>query len=74
VQRTPFELTDKDLKNWGLLEVFEEAVEAVFSKAALHPTFSDAARVLSYRPYLSLFLFGLFNPVVKTHFAFSKSR
>jgi hypothetical protein len=66
VQRTPFELTDKDLKNWGLLEVFEEAVEAVFSKAALHPTFSDAARVLSYRPYLSLFLFGLFNPVVKS--------
>lgn len=59
-------LTEKDLTNWGLLQVFEEAVERVFSKAALHPTFSHAARELSYRPYLSLFLLGLFNPVVQS--------
>jgi hypothetical protein len=32
-------LTEKYLKNWGLLQVFEEAVERVFSKAALHPLF-----------------------------------
>lgn len=59
-------LTEKDLTNWNLLQVFEDAVECVFSQAALHPTFSDPARRLSYRPYLSLFLFGLFNPVVES--------
>ena len=66
MQRTEGKLTEKDLKNWNLLRVFEEAVERVFSQAALHPTFSDPARSLSYRPYLSLFLFGLFNPVVES--------
>jgi len=66
VRRTEGQLTEKDLKNWNLLRVFEEAVERVFSQAALHPTFSDPARRLSYRPYLSLFLFGLFNPVVES--------
>jgi hypothetical protein len=63
---TPPELTEKDLKHWKMLDLFEDAVERVFSKAALHPTFSDPARRLSYRPYLSLFLFGLFNPVVES--------
>ena len=66
MQSTEGKLTEKDLKNWGLLQVFEEAVERIFCKAALHPTFSHPARGLSYRPYLSLFLFGLFNPVVKS--------
>ena len=66
MQRTGRTLTEKDLKNWDLLQVFEQAVERVFSKAALDPTFSDPARRLSYRPYLSLFLFGLFNPVVQS--------
>ncbi len=66
MQSTTGKLTEKDLQNWNLLQVFEEAVERVFAKAALHPTFSDPARRLSYRPYLSLFLFGLFNPVVES--------
>jgi DDE family transposase len=66
VQSSADKLTEKDLKNWGLLQVFEEAVERVFSKARLHPSFSHGARALSYRPYLSLFLFGLFNPAVES--------
>jgi hypothetical protein len=66
VQSTEGKLTENGLKNWDLLQVFEQAVERVFSKAALHPTFSHAARRLSYRPYLSLFLLGLFNPVVES--------
>jgi hypothetical protein len=66
VQSTECRLTEKDLRNWDLLQVFEEAVERVFSQAALHPTFSRPARELSYRPYLSLFLLGLFNPVVES--------
>jgi len=63
VQSAKRELTEQDLTNGDLLQVFEDAVERVFSKATLHPTFADSARTLSYRPYLSLFLFGLFNPV-----------
>jgi hypothetical protein len=66
VQHSEGKLTEKDLKNWDLLRVFEAAVQQVFSQAALHPTFADPARRLSYRPYLSLFLFGLFNPVVQS--------
>jgi len=66
VQRTEGKLTEKDLKNWDLLGVFEEAVERVFSTATLHATFSDPVRRLSYGPYLSLFLLGLFNPVVES--------
>lgn len=66
MQRTEGKLTEKDLKNWDLLDVFEEALEEVFCRAKLHRTFSDPARCLSYQRYLSLFLFGLFNPVVES--------
>jgi hypothetical protein len=64
VQSTERALTEKDLQNWNLLRVFEEAVARVFSRATLPATFSARGRELSYGPYLSLFLFGLFNPVI----------
>jgi hypothetical protein len=60
------QLTEKDLHHWQILQVFEDAVERVFSQVALHPTFSHPARRCHYQPYLSLFLFGLFNPVVES--------
>jgi hypothetical protein len=66
VQSTERTLTEKDLKNWNMLQVFEEAVARVFSQARLPATFSDPGRQLSYGRYLSLFLFGLFNPVVES--------
>ena len=47
-------------------EVFEGAVKRVFAKAQLDRTFADPRRQLGYGPYLSLFLFGLFNPVVES--------
>jgi hypothetical protein len=59
-------IAERDLHHWRMLEAFEEAVERVFSKATLHPTFADPARKVGYGPYLSLFLFGLFNPVVES--------
>jgi hypothetical protein len=59
-------LTESDLKNWDLIQVFEGVLEDVFSKATLHPSFKDPRRNLQYRPYLSLFLFGLFNPTVQS--------
>lgn len=59
-------IKEKDLRNWKFIADFEEILERVFSKADLNPTFSDAKRKLSYSRYLSLFLFGLFNPVVNS--------
>src|SRR5947207_15496462 len=49
-----------------MIEHFQEALAPVVAKAQLHPTFSDPRRELSYASYLSLFLFGLFNPVVES--------
>jgi hypothetical protein len=66
VQSTERTLTEKDLKNWNMLQAFEAAVARVFSQARLPATFSDQGRQLSYGRYLSLFLFGLFNPVVES--------
>ena len=66
MQSTERTLTEKDLKNWNMLQAFDEAVLRVFSQAKLHATFSDKGRQLSYGRYLSLFLFGLFNPVVES--------
>jgi hypothetical protein len=41
-------------------------VERVFGQYPLHPSFADPQRRLSARNYLCLYLFGLFNPVVRT--------
>ncbi len=59
-------LTAEDLRHWRLLERFVGVLEPVAAKHSLHPTFSDPRRTLGYAPYLSLFLFGLFNPVVES--------
>jgi hypothetical protein len=61
-------LTVEDLRNWNLLEQFLEALVRLAPKhpVQLHRTFADPRRKLGYASYLSLFLFGLFNPVVLT--------
>lgn len=59
-------ITEKELRNWRMLDSFEEAVTRVFSKAKLHRNLADPDRQLTYGRYLKLFLFGLFNPVVET--------
>ncbi len=48
------------------MEDFREALARAAQEYGLHPTFSDPERLLSYSGYLSLFLFGLLNPVVRT--------
>lgn len=58
------ELTEKDLESWNLLEGFETALQEVLSEESLPSTFDDPRRKLLYGRYLSLFLFGLFNPMV----------
>ena len=62
----PRELTEKDLHNWNLLERFQQELAQVLSKTRLHRTFADPERQLGCASYLSLFLFGLFNPVVES--------
>jgi hypothetical protein len=59
-------LTEEDLRHWKLLERFQEVLKPVAAKSRMHPTFSDPRRTLGYASYLSLFLFGLFNPVVQS--------
>jgi Transposase DDE domain len=59
-------ITEADLKSWKLLEQFQKELDVVAAKHRFHRTFSDERRQLSYNPYLSLFLLGLFNPVVES--------
>jgi hypothetical protein len=62
----PKKITERDLHNWQMLEAFQEALDRVFARAKLHRTFADPGRQVGYGHYLSLFLFGLFNPVVES--------
>jgi Transposase DDE domain len=54
-----------DLKQWDLLARFREQLMAR-KGGGLHPSWSDQRRSLQYGDYLSLFLFGLLNPALKT--------
>jgi len=49
-----------------MIESFQMELASVVSKAKLHPTFDEPGRKLGYQSYLSLFLLGLFNPVVES--------
>lgn len=64
--RAPLQLTDKDLRQWDLLAAFRKALVSRAAPAPIDPSWSDARRTGQYADYLSLFLFGLFNPVLKT--------
>jgi hypothetical protein len=55
-------LSEKDLGHWKLLQSFREHLEAVFGAEGLE----DSRRDLQAADYLSLFLFGLLNPVAQT--------
>lgn len=60
----PARITEAQLHNWELVETFREVLGKTYGSAKLHPTFDDPRRELGYASYLSLFLLGLFNPVV----------
>jgi hypothetical protein len=62
----PAQLTDRDLSRWRLVEDFQARLAQAAQGAPLHPTWSDPQRSLQHTDYLSLFLFGLLNPVVRT--------
>ena len=58
------EISEQDLRGFRLLGHFQKVLERVEAKFPPHPTFSDPRRRLELSQYLSLFLFGLFNPVI----------
>lgn len=62
----PAVLSEKDLGHWKILHSFRQQLEAVFPHPALSPSFESPHRELTAVDYLSLFLFGLLNPVAQT--------
>ena len=55
---------EKDLRNWKLLRDFQERLEAALGGQPPHPSWEHPQRRLEAAEYLSLFLFGLLNPVL----------
>jgi hypothetical protein len=60
------QLTEKDLRQWDLLRTFEAVLARQDAAGRQHPSWADARRTCAHGQYLSLFLFALFNPVLKT--------
>jgi hypothetical protein len=61
-------LTERDLSRWRLIEDFEKrlARAAQVRPDSLDPSWADRQRLLGFADYLSLYLFGLLNPVART--------
>ena len=59
-------LSERDLSRWRLVEDFQRRLRQAAKTQALAATWSEPERLLGYTDYLSLFLFGLLNPVVRT--------
>lgn len=58
--------SEKDLHQWDLLATFRRHLLTRCRPESLHPSWADPRRHLSYADYLSVYLFGLLNPVLKT--------
>jgi hypothetical protein len=64
--RSELQFASEDLQHWKVMEVFRAALRRAVQEKELHPGFQDPDRLLKHAAYLALFLFGLFNPVLKT--------
>jgi hypothetical protein len=60
------ELTERDLSRWRLVEDFKRRLAQAADLVPMHPSWSHPERLLPCADYLSLFLLGLLNPVVRT--------
>ena len=66
-QQSPLKsVSQRDLTSWKLLQQFQQQLSQVQKEFGTHPSFQDPERLLSLSNYLSLYLFGLFNPVIRT--------
>jgi hypothetical protein len=57
-------MAEKDLRNWKLLRDFQERLDVAWAGQPCHPSWENPQRRLAAAEYLSLFLFGLLNPVL----------
>jgi hypothetical protein len=57
---------EQDLRQWNLLAAFRAALAPWVKRAELHPSWAEERRRCEYADYLCLWLFGLFNPALKT--------
>jgi hypothetical protein len=57
-------IAEHQLRRWQLFPEFAEHLERAFKDTPLHPTWVDPQRLMQISDYLSLFLLGLFNPVI----------
>lgn len=58
------EIEEKSLQQWSLIKRFQAVLDEVSPTVEAHPTEQDPRRTLHRRDYFSLFLLGLFNPVL----------
>lgn len=65
-KRAATKLTEADLHHWGLVEDFRERLAKASAQCQVSETWLDPGRKLIQEDYFSLFLMGLFNPVVRT--------
>jgi hypothetical protein len=65
VGQSQLNVSESDLRHWNLLEEFRKALEKR-SLETVHPSFANPKRTLQASQYLSLYLFGLFNPALST--------
>ncbi len=61
---SPAPITDNQLQRWRLLSEFGQRLSRALESTPLHPTWADPQRLLQVSDYLSLFLLGVFNPVL----------
>jgi hypothetical protein len=60
------QLTERELSRWKLVRAFQDRLAQAKQGVPLHPTWREPERQLVLEDYLSLYLLGLFNPVVRT--------
>jgi len=60
------EFSEVELRHWKLLEPFHRLLQQSVTQHGLPSTWQDPQRLLTLSQYLSLVLFGLLNPVVRT--------
>lgn len=60
------EISEVELEHWKLLEPFHRLLQQAVARHGLAASWQDPQRLLTHSQYLSLVLFGLLNPVVRT--------
>jgi hypothetical protein len=60
------EISETELEHWKLLQPFHRLLQQAVAQHGLPSSWQDPQRLLTYSHYLSLVLFGLLNPIVRT--------